>query len=158
MRFQMRQKVFAFGDDFTIQDEAGNEVFAVDSQGFSLGHKLALLDPQGNERAFISQPAFSFGTTYEIHRDGALLAVVTKPPFQFFKSTFDIEGPGLTVEGDFLGLDYRFTRGETTVAQVSKEYFSFTDTYGVDVADTEDVALILATCVVIDLACHSNES
>ena len=30
MRYQMRQKLFAFGDDFTIKDDAGRDVFFVD--------------------------------------------------------------------------------------------------------------------------------
>lgn len=160
MRFQMRQKFFSFGDDFTIQDESGNDVLLVDSQAFAIGKKLSLTDLQGRELAFIEKPAFSFSQSYDISRDGQLLATVTKPHFQFLRHSFEIDGPaanGLRVEGDFLEVEYTFLRGDTTVATVSKEYFSFTDTYGVDIADGEDPAFILATCVVIDLACHSDD-
>jgi len=38
------------------------------------------------------------------------------------------------------------------VATVSKQWFTFTDTYGVDVAAGEDDVLILASSVVIDMA------
>ncbi len=41
------------------------------------------------------------------------------------------------------------------VATVSKQMvFSFTDTYGVEIADGEDDVLLLACTVVIDMACH----
>ncbi len=43
------------------------------------------------------------------------------------------------------------------VAQVSKRFFSWSDTYGIDIADGEDDITILATAVVIDLVCHADE-
>jgi uncharacterized protein YxjI len=43
------------------------------------------------------------------------------------------------------------------VAEVSKRWFSWTDTYGVEVADGEDPVLILASAVVIDMVCHQVE-
>jgi uncharacterized protein YxjI len=37
---------------------------------------------------------------------------------------------------------------------VSKAFFSFGDTYGIDIVPGEDDISILATVVVIDLVCH----
>jgi uncharacterized protein YxjI len=36
-------------------------------------------------------------------------------------------------------------------------WFSFSDTYGIDVAPGEDDVLILASAVVIDQVCHGDE-
>jgi hypothetical protein len=44
--------------------------------------------------------------------------------------------------------------GGRVVAEVSKKWFAFTDTYGVDIADGEDAVLILASTVVIDMIAH----
>jgi uncharacterized protein YxjI len=60
----------------------------------------------------------------------------------------------LTAEGDFLGHEFELKRGGRTVARVSKQWLSWTDTYGIDVADGEDVVLILASAVVIDVVTH----
>ena len=43
------------------------------------------------------------------------------------------------------------------MAQVSKRWFSWTDTYGVDIGDGEDDVLILASAVVIDMVCHADD-
>ena len=43
------------------------------------------------------------------------------------------------------------------VARVSKAYFSWSDTYGIDIDDDEDDITILATAVVIDLVCHDDD-
>ena len=52
--------------------------------------------------------------------------------------------------------EYVFRRGETPVATVSKQWFSWTDTYGVDINDGEDDVLLLVSAVVVDMACHDN--
>jgi uncharacterized protein YxjI len=46
-RYQIRQRIFSFGDKFTIKDELGQGVFAVRGKAFSLGRKLALEDMAG---------------------------------------------------------------------------------------------------------------
>ena len=60
------------------------------------------------------------------------------------------------MEGNFLDREYTFTRAGEVIATVSKKWFSWTDTYGVDVAEGEDDVLILASAVVIDLICHKD--
>jgi uncharacterized protein YxjI len=159
MRYVMKQKLFSWGDDFYIRDEQGREVFLVDGKALSFGDQLSFRDLGGRELAFIRQKLLSFGLTYEIYRDGEVAAVVTKELFTFFSCRFtvDVAGPDdLQASGNFTDHEYVFTRAARTVATVSKEWFSFSDTYGVDVAAGEDDVLILASTVVIDMACHGD--
>jgi len=101
----------------------------------------------------------SWSATYEIHRNGALAAVVKKELFTFFNCKFTVDVPGpddLEASGDFMDHEYVFRRGDRTVATVSKKWFSWSDTYGVDIADGEDDVLLLASTVVIDMVCHGD--
>ena len=160
MRYIMKQKLFAWGDDFFIKDERGRDVFFVDGKVFSFGNQLAFQDLAGNELAFIRQQVLSWGPTYEIYRGDQLYAVVKKELFTFFRCRFTVDVPGpddLEAEGDFLDHEYVFNRGGEAVAKVSKEWFSWSDTYGVDIGEGEDDILILASTVVIDMACHSDK-
>lgn len=160
MRYVMRQKLFSFKDDFTIRDDAGRERFVVKSKIFTLGNQLSFQDMSGNEVAFIRQKLLSFGPSYEIFRNGELAAKVSKELFTFFSCAFTVDVPGpddLEAKGSFTDHDYTFRRHGEEVARVSKEWLSFTDTYGVDIADGEDDVLILASTVVIDMACHPDE-
>jgi uncharacterized protein YxjI len=159
MRYLMKQKLFCLGDDFTIKNDRGEDVFFVDGKVLSIGDKLSFQDMAGNELAFISQKLLSWGPTYEIYRGGELAAVVKKSLFTFIycKFTVDVPGPDdLEAEGDFLDHEYDFARGERTVATVSKQWFSWSDTYGVEIADGEDDVLLLASTVVIDMVCHGD--
>jgi uncharacterized protein YxjI len=159
MRYVMRQKLFAFGDDFLIKDETGRDVFFVDGKGFSMGNQLSFQDMNGNELAYIRQKLLSMGPTYEITSGGRLVAVVKKHMFTFLRVRFTVDVPGpddLEATGDFRQHEYTFTRAGQPVAAVSKQWFSWADTYGVDVAPGEDDILILAATVVIDMVCHGD--
>jgi uncharacterized protein YxjI len=160
MRYIMRQKLFSWGDDFFIKDESGRDAFFVDGKAFSFGNQLSFQDLTGNELAFIKQRLLSWGPTYEIYRGGQLYAVVQKELFTFFNCRFSVDVPGpddLEAAGDFLDHEYEFNRDGNAVAAVSKQWFSWADTYGVDIAAGEDDILILASTVVIDMACHDNK-
>jgi uncharacterized protein YxjI len=160
MRYVMRQKILAWGDDFQIRDQTGRDVYIVDGKGVSLGDQLSFRDVAGTELAFIKQRLLSWGKTYEIHRAGTLVAVVKRELFSLFRHRFSVDVPGpddLEAEGDFIDHEYQIRRGDRVVATVSKRFFAWTDTYGIEVAEGEDDVLILASAVVIDLACHSGD-
>lgn len=70
MRYVMKQKILAWGDDFTISDEHGRAAYHVDGKVFSFDDKLSIQDAGGNEVAYIDQRMLSIGPTYEIYRDG----------------------------------------------------------------------------------------
>ena len=157
MRYVLKQKFWSWGDDFTIKNAAGEDVFFVDGKAFSWGDKLSFQDMSGNELAFIRQKLLSWGPTYEIEVHNRLVAVVKKKLFTFLRCKFTVDVPGpddLEAQGDFLDHEYTFERSGRSVASVSKRWFSWTDTYGVDIADGDDAVLILASAVVIDMVCH----
>ena len=157
MRYLLKQKLFSWGDDFKIKNEAGEDVFFVDGKVFTIGDKLSFQDLTGNELAFIRQKLLSWGPTYQIYRNGDLAAVVKKHLFTLFRCKFTVDVPGpddLEAAGDFWHHEYAFRRGDRGVAWVSKRWFSWSDTYGVEIADGEDAVLVLASTVVIDMVCH----
>lgn len=157
MRYIMKQKILSWGNDFRIRNEAGEDVFLVDGRALSIGDKLSFQDMAGKELAFIRQKLLAWGPTYEIYRDGSLAAVVKKKLFTLIHCRFSVDVPGpddLEAKGSFLDMEYAFSRGDEQVAEISKRWFAWSDTYGVDIRDGEDDVLILAATVVIDLACH----
>jgi uncharacterized protein YxjI len=157
MRYIMRERILSWGDDFTIRNENGEDACYVDGKVFSFGDKLAFKDATGNELAVIDQKLLAIGPQYEIIRGGKTVAVVKKQLFTLFRARFTIDVPGpddLEAKGDFIDHEYSFERGGRQVARVSKKWFSFSDTYGIDIDDREDDVLILASAVVIDLVSH----
>src|SRR5687768_3748047 len=159
-RYQMREHLFSFGDDFTIKDADGRDVFHVDGKALSIGDKLIFNDMQGRELARIRERLLSIGKTYDVTFPDGTSVKVKKDLFTLFRASFtiDVPGPGdLEAKGSFLDHDYTFERGGRTVATVSKRWFAIRDTYGVDIAAGENDVLILASAVVIDLCSHPDD-
>ena len=155
MRYVMKRNAFSFGGDFTITNEAGGDVYWLRGQLWSLGKNYSFQDLAGNELARIEQKLLSLGATYNIYHQGELAAVVKEHLFTLFNHVFSIDVPGpddLEAKGDFFDAEYTFTRRNQSVAEVSKRWFSWTDTYGVDIADDQDQVLILASALVIEIA------
>jgi uncharacterized protein YxjI len=161
MRYAMKQKLFCLGDDYQILDQDGRDVYMVDGKAFVvLRKRLVFLDMAGNELAEIRQRLLTWGPSYDIVRDGEVVANVSKHVFTlaFCKFTVDVPGPDdLEATGSLFDYEYSFERHGRKVASVSKRYFSWPDSYGVDIATGEDDVLILASCVVIDLCCHADD-
>jgi uncharacterized protein YxjI len=160
MRYIMRERILSWGDDFTIRNAEGEDAYYVDGKVLSFGDKLAFRDARGNDVALIDQKLLSFGPQYEIIRGGKTAAVVRKQLFTLFRARFTVDVPGpddLEAKGNFLDHEYSFERASRPVARVSKQWFSFSDTYGIDIDDGEDDVLILAAAVVIDLVSHPDQ-
>lgn len=159
MRYVMRQKLLSLSDSFTIKDENERDAFLVKGKILSFGDKLSFQDTSGNELVYIDQQLLNWSPTYELWRGEDLLAVVKRELFSFIHHRFTVDVPGpddLEAEGDFLDHEYAFTRAGRVVATVSKQWFTFADTYGIDIAEGEDPVLILASAVVVDMVCHGD--
>src|SRR5205085_8382850 len=146
----MRQKIWTLGDDFAIKDASGTDRFFVDGKVWTLGDKLSFQDMEGHELAFIRQKLLSWGPTYEITRGDHLVAVIKRKLFTLLRYRFTVdetatpEPVDIEIQGDFWAHEYEFTRSGRVVASVSKRWFSWAGTYGVEIADGEDDVLILA--------------
>ena len=161
MRFEMKQEFWCLGDDFVIRDGAGRDCFIVDGRAFSIGNQLDIRDTLGNEVASIRERLLSWGPAYEIRQPGQAVTVVKKELFTFFYCKFEIDGPGsrdYEASGDFLDHEYEIQSGSGTAAVITKRWFTLSDSYGIEIADSEDPVLLLATAVVIDLICHDRKN
>ena len=152
MIYRIKEKFWSWGNDFTISDEAGNDVFQVDGKAFSWGDKLFFQDMAGRELACIIQKLHSLRPQYKIIRDGNVFAEVIKE-FSWFKQKFllDVPGPNdYEINGSFWQHEFTFLRAGREVASISKSRWAWTDSYGVEIIDGEDEVSILCTCIVID--------
>lgn len=149
MKLYIKQRVFSWGDKFSIYDEAGNEKYHVEGEVFTLGKKLHLYDLQGNELAFIEQEIFTFLPKYHISRNGMQIAEVVKE-FTFFKHEYTVNGLGWNVHGDFWDHEYEIADNGRTVASVSKEWMTWGDSYEISFGTEVDEIAALSVVLVID--------
>jgi uncharacterized protein YxjI len=160
-RYQMRQKLVAFGDDFYIENEAGQRVFKVDGKILRVRDKLVFKDMQSNKLCQIQERMLRVKDTMAIEDgDGNEVAKVKKALITPLRDRWTVKirsGPDLEVQGNILDHEYEIKEGRHKVAQVSKKWFRVRDTYGVEIAPDQEDVVILAVTVALDNMAHSGK-
>jgi uncharacterized protein YxjI len=154
----MRQKLIAFGDDFYIENEAGQKVFKVDGKVLRVRDTLKFKDMRGNVLCQIQERMLRIKDVMAIEDGrGSKVAEVKKALITPLRDRWTVKirnGPDLDVQGNILDHEYEIKEGHRKVAQVSKKWFRIRDTYGVEVAPDQEDVLILAVTVALDQMAH----
>jgi len=152
-RYQMREKLFSVGDDFWIETEGGERAFKVNGKALRVRSTFILESPGGEELFKIQEKKLRIRDTMEIERDGDTVATIKKALITPLRDRFAIEledGGELSAKGNIVDHEYEIERDGEKVAEISKRWFRIRDTYGVEIAQGENDALILAATVCID--------
>jgi uncharacterized protein YxjI len=135
---------WALTERFEITDGGGNPCF--EARGH-LGSKITLHDASGREVAEIRKHLLS--DVHEVYLGGQRAAHVRHAGF--FGDHYDIEtsyGP-LRARGHFDGGDYTLEQDGTTVASMRRK-LSLRDKFGIDIADGQNDALLIAVMLAIE--------
>ena len=152
--YLIRKKLIALGDDFWVEDEAGESVFHVDGKVMRLRDTFVIETPDGRELVRIQERKLRLHKTLAIERQGEELATVSKALFSPLRDRFTVQLAGggvLEAKGDLF--DHEFTiewENGVRMAEVSKRWFRVRDTYGLSVEPDQDAVLALAIAVCID--------
>ncbi|MCC7165906.1 MAG: LURP-one-related family protein [Anaerolineae bacterium] len=149
----MTEKLASIGDDFWIENAAGQRVFKVDGKALRVRDNLKIRDAQGNVVAEIQEKAVRVKDTMDIERGGRPVATVKKALVTPLRGRFSVNvqgGADMDVDGNILGHEFNITQGGRQIAEISKKWFHIRDSYGIEIQPGQDDALILAVAVVID--------
>jgi uncharacterized protein YxjI len=152
-KYRMREKMFAIGDDFWIEDEEGERAYKVDGKALRIRDTLVLEDPSGAEVFSVQEKKLHIRDTMEIERDGQTVATVKKALITPLRERFSVDvegGEDMEAKGNIVDHEYKIERSGNQVAEVSKRWFRVRDTYGIEIAPGQDDGLILAVTVCID--------
>lgn len=152
-RYRMREKLFAIGDDFWVENEAGERAFKVNGKALRLRSTFVLESPSGEELFKIQEKKLHIRDTMAIERDGERVATIKKALITPLRGRYAIElegGGALSAKGNIVDHEYEIERDGQKVAEISKRWFRIRDTYGIEIARGENDALILAVAVCID--------
>ena len=151
--YRMREKMFSIGDDFWIETDDDRRAFKVNGKALRLRETLVLEDPSGAELYKIQEKKLTIRDKMEIERDGKTVATVKKALVTPLRDRYSIDvedGDDMEAKGNIVDHEYKIERDGDKVAEVSKRWFRIRDTYGIEVAEGQDDALILAITVCID--------
>jgi uncharacterized protein YxjI len=155
-RYLMRQRLFAFGQDFFINNAAGQPCFKIDGKVRLVKESLKFRDMQGNLLYKLDEKVLRIRESFDIlNANDQLVAKVHNAIIDPLRERFTIEitgGENMITMGKVIWAQYDIMRGQRQVAKISKQFsWIGRDQYVVDVVQGEDDCLILAITVVIDM-------
>ena len=157
-RYKMNEKLVSIGDDYWIENEAGERAFYVDGKALRLRDTLIIKDMQGNEVYKLQEKLLRIKDTMEVlDTNGKTVATIKKALISPLRDRWKVEvanGPDMEIQGNILDYEYKIEAGREKVAEVSKKWFRIRDTYGVEIEHGQDNALILAIAAALDQMAH----
>lgn len=134
---------------FTVKDEAGSDRYFVEGKFFSLQSEMHIYNAQQQEVARIFREMFRWMPRYHLEINGQIAATIVKE-FTFFKDRYHLEDTSLHIEGDYWSHEYRIYDGEHLIMQISKEWFTWGDSYMLDIRDSKYELIALGIVLAID--------
>jgi len=122
-RYQMREKLFAIGDDFWVETDDGRRAFKVDGKALRVRSTFILENPSGEELFKIQEKELRVRDTMEVEHGGETVATIKKALITPLRDRFaiEVEGGGeLSAKGNIVDHEFEIERDGQTVATISK--------------------------------------
>jgi uncharacterized protein YxjI len=155
MKYLVRDKIFAIGDDYWIEDESGRHAFLIDGKALRLWDTLELKDPSGQVLITLQKKLLNLRDAMTIERGGEPLATIRRKRLSLLRNHYRvtfIEGTELDVSGRILDREFTVEYDGELLAHISRQWFRVRETYAVNVVrDDADAALMIAIAVCVIL-------
>ncbi|HEX5791819.1 MAG TPA: LURP-one-related family protein [Rheinheimera sp.] len=160
MKYRIKQKIFSLTDSFAIEDDNGNTAFSVKGKLFSFSSSQTLFDASGNALLKIKRKYLSIMPACRLLNSDGSEWLLKKKFWPFWTSRFSISTPQgmLEMSGNFWQHEYEIRQQDQLLAAISKKWFSWSDSYGVDIFAPQWTAQLLAAVIVIDRIQHSEKN
>lgn len=156
MKLMFKQRFFSWFDSYDIYDDNGNVYFTVEGK-MSWGHKFHIYDRNNELVGVLKQQVFTFLPKLDIYdANENRLGTITKK-ITFFKHKFIIDMNGWEVDGDWFGWDYQIRHNGEVIATIMKELFNFTDTYIIDVDESNALNALLVVLSIDAIECSNRD-
>ena len=136
-------------------DDDGNKIYKVNGKAARMRETFILEDPSGHEVSKIQEKKLSVRDKMTIELGGTKATVHKR--LIGIRDHYVIEvdgGKDLKAHGNIVDHEYEIESDGDTVATVSKKWFRVRESYGVQLAEGQNIPLILAITVCVDAMSH----
>ena len=145
----IKQKVFSLSGKFTVKDQQENDIYYVEGSFMKVPKTFSIMNTARDEVALITKKVFSFLPKFLVDVNGQEVLTIKKE-FSFLKARYTIDAAGIEVQGNWWDMDFQILHHGKIVGEVSKEWFTWGDSYKVQIIDEEIETVIIALVVAID--------
>src|SRR5690606_38569320 len=148
-QFYIKQKVFSLSAKFTVKDQQEQDVYYVEGSFMQIPKTFSIMNTTKEEVALITKKTFSFLPKFFVEVNGQEVLTIKKE-LSFFKARYSIDAAGIEVNGNWWDMNFEILQHGKVVGQVSKEWFTWGDSYKVQILNEEMETIIIALVVAID--------
>lgn len=145
----IKQKVFSLSGKFTIKDQQEKDVYYVEGSFMQIPKTFSIMNKTRDEVALITKKVFSFLPKFFIEVNGREVLTIKKE-FSFFKARYTIDGADMEIHGNWWDMEFQVLQHGVVIGKVNKEWFTWGDSYKVQILDEEMEEIIIAFVVAID--------
>lgn len=145
----IKQKVFSLSGKFTVKDQDEKDVYYVEGSFMQIPKTYAIMDTGRNKVAVITKKVFSFLPKFFVEVDGREVLTIKKE-FSFFKARYTIDAAGIEIYGNWWDMHFEVKQLDEVIGRVSKEWFTWGDSYKVEVLKADMEKMMIAIVVAID--------
>lgn len=145
----IKQRVFSLSGKFTVKDQEEKDVYYVEGSFMQIPKTFTIMNPARDEVALITKKTLSLLPKFFVEVNGQERLTIQKE-FSLFKARYTVDGTGIDVQGNWWDMDFQVLRNGEVVGQVNKEWFTWGDSYKVEILDEEMEAIVIAIVVAID--------
>ncbi|WP_062351230.1 LURP-one-related/scramblase family protein [Bacillus kwashiorkori] len=145
----IKQKVFSLSGKFTVKDDQERDVYYVEGSFLKIPKTYTIYDNRGSEVALITKKVFSFLPKFFVEVNGQEVLTIKKE-FSFFKARYLIDAAGIEVRGNWWDMDFQVFQFGEVIGMVSKKWFTWGDSYEVEIFKDEMEEIMVALVVAID--------
>ncbi|MEK3672319.1 LURP-one-related/scramblase family protein [Paenibacillus sp. FSL R10-2771] len=145
----IKQKVFSLREKFTVKNQQEQDVYYVEGSFMRIPKTFSIMNTANEEVALITKKVFSFLPKFFVEVDGREVLTIKKE-FSFLKARYTIDSADIEVHGNWWDMDFQVIQRGAVIGEVNKKWFTWGDSYSVQVFKEEMEAVIIAIVVAID--------
>ena len=145
--FFIKQKFWDIKDSLNVYDVNEEPMYAIKGSLDPIRKTYTLLD--GEEQVAVIDRDKSLVPSFTV-TIGQQYSFTVQRKLASIKPRYIVEGEGIEVTGDFLGMDFKIIHKGNEIGAVHKEWIALTDTYQIDVYEDMWEVVIIALVIAID--------
>lgn len=145
----IKQKVFSLNEKFTVKNQEEKDVYYVEGSFMRIPKTFSLKNAEGEEVALITKKTLSLMPKFFVEVNGQEVLTIKKG-ISFFKARYSIDAAGMEVRGNWWDMNFQVCQHGELIGEVSKKWFTWGDSYKVEVVKEEMETSMIAIVVAID--------
>ncbi len=148
MKLYIKEKRFSWRDQLIVRDEQDQLIYKIKSERMTIGNKVHIYDHNEKKVLSIEEKKIGLAPKYIIYQQGEKIATVKKES-NLFASDYEIDKVNWKIKGNVEEEDYEIKSGFSEIASFKKKWFSYGDSYVLNIKEEKDAQLALGIVIAI---------